>query len=47
MVGAILLTTLASLLIVINTDEAGRQIINGVALVLILALYTREPSVRQ
>ena len=47
MTGAILLTTLASLLVVINTDEAGRQIINGIVLILILAIYTRQPSIRQ
>jgi predicted ABC-type sugar transport system permease subunit len=47
MIGAVLLTTLASLLIVINTDEAGRQMINGLVLIMILALYTRQPSIRQ
>lgn len=47
MMGAILLTTLTSLLVVINTNEAGRQIINGIVLILILALYTRQPAVRQ
>jgi ribose transport system permease protein len=47
MLGAILLTTLASVLIIINSDSAGRQIINGLALVAILAVYTRQPAIRE
>lgn len=47
MVGAILLSTLGSLLIIINTNDAGRQIINGIALILILAVYTRQPAIRE
>lgn len=47
MVGAIVLTALAGLLVVLHTDEAGRQIINGLVLIILLAAYTRQPSIRQ
>jgi ribose transport system permease protein len=47
MIGAIVLTTLGSLLVLLHTDEAGRQIINGVVLIILLAAYTRQPSIRQ
>ncbi|BCV20649.1 ABC transporter permease [Moorella sp. Hama-1] len=45
--GSVILTALASLLVVLHTDEAGRQIINGLVLILLLALYTRQPAIRQ
>ncbi|MCL4514752.1 MAG: ABC transporter permease [Firmicutes bacterium] len=47
MIGAIVLTVLGSLLVVLHTDEAGRQIINGVVLIALLAAYTRRPPIRQ
>lgn len=47
MVGAIVLTVLSSMLIMLKTDEAGRQIINGVVLIILLAAYTRQPTIRQ
>lgn len=46
MVGAIVLTLVSSLLVMLKTDEAGRQIFNGVILVVLLALYNREPALR-
>jgi Ribose/xylose/arabinose/galactoside ABC-type transport systems, permease components len=47
MVGALVLTVLASLLVVLHTDEAGRQIINGIVLIILLGAYTRYPAIRQ
>jgi ribose transport system permease protein len=47
MVGALVLTLLNNLLVLLQTDEAGRQIVNGVVLVVLLAVYNREPRIRQ
>lgn len=47
MLGALVLTVLGSLLVILDTDEAGRQIINGILLIILLALYTRQPAIRQ
>ena len=47
MVGALVLTLLNGLLVLLQTDEAGRQIANGVVLVALLAVYNREPRIRQ
>jgi ribose transport system permease protein len=47
MIGALVLTLLNSLLVLLQTDEAGRQVANGVVLVSLLALYNREPRMRQ
>jgi ribose transport system permease protein len=47
MIGAIVLTALGGLLVMLHTDEAGRQIVNGIVLILLLAVYTRQPSIRQ
>lgn len=47
MLGSVILTALAGLLVVLHTDEAGRQIINGLVLILLLAVYTRQPAIRQ
>jgi ribose transport system permease protein len=47
MIGALVLTLLNSLLVLLQTDEAGRQIVNGVVLVALLAIYNREPRIRQ
>ncbi|MEA5002579.1 MAG: ABC transporter permease [Christensenella sp.] len=46
-VGAIILTIVDSLLVMLDTDEAGRFIMNGVILVVLLAIYTRSPKIRQ
>lgn len=47
MLGSIVLTALSALLVILHTDEAGRQIINGLVLIALLAAYTRQPSLRQ
>ena len=47
MIGSIVLTALGGLLVVLHTDEAGRQIINGLVLIMLLAAYTRQPPLRQ
>lgn len=46
-VGAIILTIVDSLLVMLDTDEARRFIMNGVILVVLLAVYTRNPKIRQ
>lgn len=46
MVGALVLTLLSSLLVLMQTDEAGRQIANGLVLIVLLAAYNREPKIR-
>jgi ribose transport system permease protein len=46
-VGAIILTIVESLLVMLDTNEAGRFIMNGVILLILLAIYTREPKIRQ
>ena len=45
--GAIILTIINSLLVMLNTDDSGRFIMNGLLLVVLLAVYTRQPSLRQ
>lgn len=47
MLGSVVLTALSALLVILHTDEAGRQIINGLVLIVLLAVYTRQPSIRQ
>ncbi|MBI9050902.1 MAG: ABC transporter permease [Anaerolineaceae bacterium] len=46
-IGAIILTVINSLLVMFNTDEIGRLLINGMLLLVLLAVYTRQPSIRQ
>jgi ribose transport system permease protein len=46
MVGALVLTLLGSLLVLMQTDEAGRQIAYGLVLIAVLAAYNREPRIR-
>ncbi len=46
-VGAIVLTLLASLLIMVRASSPVKMIINGSILLLLLALYNRERSIRQ
>jgi ribose transport system permease protein len=45
--GAVVLTLVTSLLIMMNTSDPVKQIINGGILLILLALYNREPSIRQ
>lgn len=45
-VGAILLTILSSFLTTINMPESGRTIINGLVLILLLAIYGRQRKLR-
>lgn len=45
-IGAVLLTVLSSFLTTINMPESGRIIINGVVLILLLALYGRQRKLR-
>jgi len=47
MVGALVLTLLNNLLVLLQTDEAGRQVANGIVLIVLLAAYNREPRIRQ
>ncbi len=46
-IGAIILTIIDSLLVMLDTNEAGRFVMNGILLVVLLAIYTRQPSLRQ
>jgi ribose transport system permease protein len=46
-IGAVILTIIDSLLVMLDTDEAGRFVMNGILLVVLLAVYTRQPSLRQ
>ena len=45
--GAVVLTLVASLLIMMRTSDPVKQIINGAILLVLLALYNREPAIRQ
>jgi ribose transport system permease protein len=45
--GAIILTMINSQLVMLDTGEAGRFIMNGIILLALLAVYTRGPSIRQ
>ena len=42
--GAIFLTTLTSILTTLNMYEGGRDLIMGVALLILLIAYTRKPA---
>ena len=46
-IGAIILTIITSLLVMLDTDEAGRFMMNGMILIVLLAIYTRQPKIRQ
>ena len=46
-VGALVLTLLNSLLVLLETDEAGRQMANGIVLIAVLAVCNRERRIRQ
>lgn len=45
--GAIILTIINSLLVMMDTNEAGKHMMNGVILLLLLIIYTRHPKIRQ
>jgi ribose transport system permease protein len=45
MLGAIFLTTLSSLLVTLNLGEGGRQVVYGIALLILLFVYARERDV--
>lgn len=45
--GAVILTIINSLLVMADTDEAGRFMMNGLLLIVLLAVYTRQPKNRQ
>ena len=47
MAGALVLTLLNSLLVLLETDEAGRQMANGIVLLAVLVVCNREPPIRQ
>jgi ribose transport system permease protein len=47
MAGALLLTMITSLLTALNMPEAGRQIVYGAILLLLLSLYGRQKALRQ
>lgn len=46
-IGAIVLTTLDGLLIALNIGPAGRQVVNGLILIVLLSLYGRQRRLRQ
>jgi ribose transport system permease protein len=46
-IGAIVLTTLNSLLTALNIGAAGRQVVNGVILIALLSIYGRQRRLRQ
>lgn len=46
-IGAVVLQTLGNLLVVLNIPPAGRQVVNGVILVLLLSFYGRQRRLRQ
>jgi len=46
-VGALILTLVNSLLVMLSTTEPVKQIINGLILLVLLFVYNREPKVRQ
>ena len=46
-IGAVVLTTLNSLLIALNMGAAGRQVVNGLILIVLLSLYGRQRRLRQ
>jgi len=45
--GAVILTIINSLLVMVNTNEAGRFMMNGFLLIILLAIYTKQPKNRQ
>jgi ribose transport system permease protein len=45
--GAVVLTLVSSLLIMMRTSDPVKQVINGGILLVLLALYNREPSIQQ
>jgi len=47
LVGALILTLVTSLLVMVQAAESIRQIINGLILVMLLILYNREPTIQQ
>jgi ribose transport system permease protein len=46
-IGAVVLTTLTSLLVALNIGSAGRQVVNGLILIVLLSLYGRQRRLRQ
>lgn len=46
-IGAVVLQALTSLLVALNIGSAGRQIVNGIILVVLLSLYGRQRRLRQ
>ncbi len=46
-IGAVVLQTLTNLLVVLNIPAAGRQVVNGIILVVLLSLYGRQRRLRQ
>jgi ribose transport system permease protein len=46
-IGAVVLTTLNSLLTALNIGSAGRQVVNGVILIALLSVYGRQRRLRQ
>lgn len=45
--GTIILTMISSLLVMMDTNEAGKYMMNGVILLVLLVIYTRHPKIRQ
>ncbi|EOS68900.1 hypothetical protein C818_02776 [Lachnospiraceae bacterium MD308] len=45
--GTVILTVISSLLVMMDTNEAGKYMMNGVILLVLLVIYTRHPKIRQ
>ncbi|MTV25401.1 ABC transporter permease [Nitriliruptoraceae bacterium ZYF776] len=46
-IGAVVLSTLTSLLVALDIGSAGRQVVNGLILIVLLSLYGRQRRLRQ
>jgi ribose transport system permease protein len=46
-IGAVVLQALTSLLVALNIAAAGRQVVNGVILIVLLSVYGRQRRLRQ
>ena len=45
--GTIILTIVSSLLVMMDMNEAGKFMMNGIILLVLLVIYTRHPKIRQ
>lgn len=45
--GTIILTMISSILVMMDTNEAGKYMMNGIILLVLLIIYTKHPKIRQ